>query len=148
VLVGAEGHEAGWLGELHPAVAAFWDLDGAVAGFELDLGVLLAEAPLVPDFEDLTTFPAVREDVALVLARDVPAERVVGVVREAGGRLLRRADVFDVYEGPQVGEGNRSLAVRLEFRAGDRTLTDEEVAALREKIVAAVRDRLGGELRG
>jgi phenylalanyl-tRNA synthetase beta chain len=101
----------------------------------------------VPDFEDLTTFPAVREDVAFVLARDVPAERLIEVVREAGGRMLRRAHVFDVYEGPQVGEGNRSLAVRLEFRAGDRTLTDEEVAGLRSTIVAAVQERLGGELR-
>ena len=148
VLVGADGHEAGWLGELHPTVAGAWDLEGAVAGFELNLDVVLAEAPLVPDFEDLTTFPVVREDVAVVLARDVPAERLIEVVREAGGRLLRRAEVFDVYEGPQVGEGNRSLAIRLEFRAADRTLTDEEVAGLRSKIVAAVRERLGGELRG
>jgi phenylalanyl-tRNA synthetase beta chain len=147
VLVGADGHAAGWLGELHPAVAGSWDLEGAAAGFELDLGVVLAEAPLVPDFEDLTTFPAVREDLALVLPRSVSAEALVRTVREAGGRLLRRADVFDVYEGRQVGEGNRSLAVRLEFRAPDRTLTDEEVAGLREKIVAAVRERLGGELR-
>jgi phenylalanyl-tRNA synthetase beta chain len=147
VLVG-EGHDAGWLGELHPSVAANWDLDDPAAGFELNLGVLLAEAPLVPDFEDLTTFPAVREDLAVVLDRGVAAERLLEVVRGGGGRLLRRADVFDVYEGAQVGEGRRSLALRLEFRAADRTLTDEEVAGLREKIVAAVRDQLGGELRG
>jgi phenylalanyl-tRNA synthetase beta chain len=102
----------------------------------------------VPDFEDLTTFPAVREDLAVVLDRGVAAERLLEVVRGGGGRLLRRADVFDVYEGAQVGEGRRSLALRLEFRAADRTLTDEEVAGLREKIVAAVRDQLGGELRG
>ena len=147
VLVGSEGHEAGWLGELHPAVAGSWDLDGAVAGFELDLGVVLAEAPLVPDFEDLTTFPAVREDLALVLPKSVSAEVLIQTVREAGGDLLRRAEAFDVYEGPQVGEGNRSLAIRLEFRARDRTLTDEEVAGLRERIVTEVTERTGGRLR-
>jgi phenylalanyl-tRNA synthetase beta chain len=143
-----DGREAGWLGELHPSVAAGWDLDDPVAGFELDLSVVLAEAPLLPHFEDLTTFPAVREDLAVVLPRDVPAERLLEVVREAGGTLLRRADVFDVYEGAQAGEGNRSLALRLEFRAPDRTLTDDEVAKLRERIVAAVGERLGGTLRG
>ena len=66
----------------------------------------------------------------------------------AGGALLRGAEVFDVYRGAQVGEGRASLAIRLEFRAPDRTLTDEEVAQRREKIVAALREQVGGELRG
>jgi phenylalanyl-tRNA synthetase beta chain len=101
----------------------------------------------VPDFEDLTTFPAVREDLALVLPKSFSAEVLIQTVREAGSELLRRAEVFDVYEGPQVGEGNRSLAVRLEFRAPDRTLTDEEVARLRERIVTEVTQRTGGHLR-
>ena len=70
------------------------------------------------------------------------------VVRSAGGALLRDARVFDVYRGAQVGEGRASLALRLEFRAPDRTLTDEDVAQRRAKIVAALRDRVGGELRG
>ena len=78
----------------------------------------------------------------------MPAARVLDVIRGAGGALLREAHVFDVYRGAQVGEGRASLAVRLEFRAPDRTLTDEEVAQRREKIVAALRDQVGGELRG
>ncbi len=69
---------------------------------------------------------------------DVPAARVLEVIRAAGGALLRGAEVFDVYRGAQVGEGRASLAIRLEFRAPDRTLTDEEVAQRREKIVAAL----------
>ena len=69
-------------------------------------------------------------------------------MREAGGALLRRAEVFDVYEGAQVGEGRRSLALRLEFRAADRTLTDEEVAERRAKIVAALPSGSAGRLRG
>jgi phenylalanyl-tRNA synthetase beta chain len=137
---------AGWLGELHPSVAAAWDLDGA-AGFELDFGALAAAAELVPRYEDLTSFPAIRQDLAVVVGDGVPAARVLEVIRSAGGALLRDAEVFDVYHGAQIGEGRISLAVRLEFRAPDRTLTDEEVAQRREKIVAALRDQVGGELR-
>ena len=75
-------------------------------------------------------------------------ERGVRVVRSAGGALLGRAEVFDVYRGAQVGEGATSLALRLEFRAPDRTLTDEEAAERREKIVAALGEQLGARLRG
>jgi phenylalanyl-tRNA synthetase beta chain len=145
VVVG--GTEAGWIGELHPSVAAQWDLDG-VAGFELDFGALAGAATGVPRYEDLTSFPAVRQDIAVVVADDVPAARVLDVIRSAAGALLRDAEVFDVYRGSQVGEGRASLAIRLEFRASDRTLTDEDVAQRREKIVAALREQLGGELRG
>ena len=147
VLVGEAGADAGWLGELHPAVAGEWDV-GAAAGFELDFGVLAAAAPAVSAYEDLTSFPAVRQDLAVVVGDDVPAAEVLAVVREAGGPLLRTAEVFDVYRGAQVGEGRHSLALALEFRAGDRTLTDAEVATRREKIVAALGERVGGELRG
>jgi phenylalanyl-tRNA synthetase beta chain len=139
---------AGWLGELHPAVTARWDLDGVVAGFELDFGALAAAATAVPRYEDLTSFPAVRQDIAVVVADDVPAARVLETIRSAGGALLRGAHVFDVYRGAQVGAGHASLAIRLEFRAPDRTLTDEEVAQRRAKIVAALGERVGGELRG
>jgi phenylalanyl-tRNA synthetase beta chain len=146
VLIGEEAAPVGWLGELHPTVAAAWDLDGVVAGFELDLGAVLDAAPGALDFEDLTSFPAVRQDVAVDLPAGVPASEVVALVRESGGALLRRVEVFDVYEGAQVGEGRRSLALRLEFRAADRTLTDEEVAQRRAKIVSAL-ERVDGRLR-
>jgi phenylalanyl-tRNA synthetase beta chain len=145
VLVGDE--PAGWLGELHPSVAAAWDLEG-VAGFELDTAVVVAAATLTPRYEDLTSFPSVRQDLAVTLPEDVPAARALAVIRAAGGPLLAGADVFDVYRGPQVGEGRASLAVRLEFRAPDRTLTDAEADERRAAIVAALADQLGGELRG
>jgi phenylalanyl-tRNA synthetase beta chain len=137
----AGGEPAGWLGELHPGVAAEWDL-GRTAGFELDLGVVLRHAVIAPLYEDLTSFPSIRQDLAFWTDRS--ADELLGVVRAAGGKLLRAADVFDVY----TREGETSLALRLEFRASDRTLTDEEIAPVREKIVAAVADKLGGRLRG
>ena len=154
-IVFAGDRRAGWLGELHPSVAAGWDLDGVVAGFELDFGVLAAAASSVPRYEDLTSFPAIRQDLAVVVGDDVPSARVLEVIRSAGGALLRRAEVFDVYRGAQVGADRvlppsslRSLAVRLEFQAPDRTLTDQDVAQRRDKIVAALREQVGGELRG
>jgi len=144
VLVG--GEPVGWLGELHPQVAALWDVEGAAA-FEVDLDAVIGAAPEDTVYEDLTSFPAVRQDLALVVGDDVPAARVLDLVRAAGGKLLRAADVFDVYRGPQVGEGRRSLALRLEFRARDRTLTDADAHAIVEKMVAAAAAELGAEQR-
>jgi phenylalanyl-tRNA synthetase beta chain len=124
-------------------VARAWDIDSATA-FELDLGVIGHEAVYVPAYVDLTSFPAVLQDRAWWFAPDVAAADVLATIRAAGGPLLRNAEIFDVYPG----DGRVSLAVRLEFRADDRTLTDEEVAQRRAKIDAAVAERLGGAPRG
>ncbi|MDX6649376.1 MAG: phenylalanyl-tRNA synthetase beta chain [Solirubrobacteraceae bacterium] len=143
-----DGEPAGWLGEVHPLVASAWDLDGA-AGFELDLDrVTGLAAARESAYRDLTSFPPVRQDLAVVVPDEVTAARVEEVVRAAGGELLRGARVFDVYRGEQVGEGRVSLALALEFQAPDRTLTDEEVAKLRDAIATALADGVGGELRG
>jgi phenylalanyl-tRNA synthetase beta chain len=144
VLVG--GEDVGWVGELHPLVAREWDLDGASA-FEVDLDRVLAHAVDTPQYVDLTSFPALRQDLAVALADDVPAAEVLRVVREAAGPLLADVRVFDLYHGEQVGEGRKSIALALTFRAGDRTLTDEDVAPARAAIVAALAAQLGGELR-
>ncbi|MCZ4494006.1 MAG: phenylalanine--tRNA ligase subunit beta, partial [Conexibacter sp.] len=138
----------GWIGEIHPLVARAWDLDGVVAGFELDLDRVVEHAVAVPYFQDLTSFPPVRQDLAVVIPDDVPAADVVAVVRAAGGKLLQDVRVFDVYRGAQVGEGRKSLALALTFQAPDRTLTDDDVAPARAKIVKALTEQLGGELRG
>jgi phenylalanyl-tRNA synthetase beta chain len=142
-----DGEVVGWLGEVHPLVARAWDLE-EVAAFEVDLDRVLAAAPEVLPFRDLTSFPAVVQDIAVVVAEDVSAERVLEVVRAAGGPELDVARIFDVYRGEQVGQGRVSLALRLEFRAPDRTLTDEEAAERRAAIVRALAEQVGGELRG
>jgi len=144
--VTAGGVEAGWIGELHPLVCREWDLDGA-AGLEVDLAPLVTASPAGEEgFEDVTTYPAVRQDLAVVVPGEVSAAQVRGAVLAGGGELLHSADVFDLYEGEQLGEGHKSLALRLEFRAGDRTLTDEEVAGLRESIASRLGE-IGGSLR-
>jgi phenylalanyl-tRNA synthetase beta chain len=140
------GTELGWIGELHPLVLREWELDGTVAAFELDVDALLALAPGSATYSDVTSFPAVLQDIAVIVPDDVSAERLSELVREGGGDLLNSLSVFDLYRGEQVGEGNKSLALRLEFRAPDRTLTDDEVAERRAAIERAL-ESIGGRLR-
>jgi phenylalanyl-tRNA synthetase beta chain len=140
------GAPAGWLGEVHPLVCRTWDLAAATA-FELDAAPLIAAATLGEErYEDVTTFPAVYQDLAVVVPAAVAAGEVRAAVLAGGGELLAAAEVFDLYEGEQVGAERKSLALSLEFRAPDRTLTDEEVTGLREKIKAKL-DEIGGSLR-
>ena len=144
VLLG--GTEAGWLGEVHPLVCREWDLDHAAA-FQVHLAELIAASPYgAEQYEDVTTYPAVHQDLAIVVDDAVPAARVREAVLSGGGELLRAARIFDLYSGGQVGKGRKSLALRLEFRADDRTLTDAEVAERREAIKQALA-RIGGTLR-
>jgi phenylalanyl-tRNA synthetase beta chain len=136
----------GFVGEVHPMVAAEWDLE-RTAVFAIDVGKLAAVAPEVMAFKAFASVPSLRQDLAVVLPEEMAAAQVLARVQKAGGEMLDEVSVFDVYTGPQVGEGRRSLALALSFRAPDRTLTDEDVAPAREKIVAALGE-LGGELRG
>jgi phenylalanyl-tRNA synthetase beta chain len=145
-IVAADGSELGWLGELHPLMLREWELDGPIAGFELDADRLFELAPEVSTYSDVTSFPAVLQDIAVIVPDDVSAERLAEVVREGAGELLRSLRVFDLYHGEQVGEGSKSLALRLEFRAPDRTLTDEEVAERRAAIERSL-ESIGGKLR-
>jgi phenylalanyl-tRNA synthetase beta chain len=140
------GIGAGWIGELHPLVCRAWDIEAAV-GFEVDLAALVAVATAGEEtYEDVTTFPASYQDIAVLVPTELPAAELRATVLAAGGELLRAADVFDLYEGEQVGEGRKSLAMRLEFRAPDRTLTDDEVGERRAAIEVAL-EKIGGSLR-
>jgi phenylalanyl-tRNA synthetase beta chain len=140
------GVAAGWLGEVHPLVCRKWDIEAAVA-FEIALAPLFGAATVGEErYEDVTTFPAIYQDLAVVVSAETPAAAVRDAVMAGGGELLRAAQVFDLYEGEQLGEGRKSLALNLEFRADDRTLTDEEVAERREAIKAKLGE-IGGSLR-
>ena len=135
--------QAGIVGQLHPAV-----LSGTWAGFELDLARVAAATRDPVQYEDVIALPAVKQDLAFVVAEDVEAAALVAEARAAAGPELRAMRVFDVYRGEQVGEGKKSLAFRVVFQSPERTLTDEEGAALRERIVSALADRFGATLRG
>jgi phenylalanyl-tRNA synthetase beta chain len=144
-VIRADGVELGWIGELHPLVARAWDLPDTAA-FEVDFDAVAERAPGPAAYRDLTSFPAVLQDVAFVVPEEVSAAQLEVAVRAGGGTLLQEARVFDLYRGEQAGEGRKSLALRLSFRAPDRTLTDAEVAGLREEIERRVAG-LGGRLR-
>jgi phenylalanyl-tRNA synthetase beta chain len=146
-VITADGVELGWLGELHPLVLREWELQGPAAAFELDAGLLHELTKRrIATYSDVASFPAVLQDIAVIVPEDVPAARLAEVVRSGAGDLLASLRVFDLYRGEQVGAGNKSLALRLEFRAPDRTLTDEEVAERRAAIETEL-DSIGGRLR-
>ncbi len=136
----------GFVGEVHPLVTAAWNLE-RTAVFAINLDVVLDAVPPVISYGGLSDYPAVLQDLSVVIADDVPADRVLAVVRKNGGPDLAGVDVHDVYRGDQVGPGLVSLTLHLEFRAADRTLTDAEVARRRASITAALADQVGGELR-
>jgi phenylalanyl-tRNA synthetase beta chain len=135
--------EAGWLGELHPTL-----LDGSWGVFELDVATLGEPVPDRILFDDVITFPPLRQDIAVVVADDVEAQALLDTVLEAGAPALREARVFDVYSGAQVGEGRKSVAIHLSLQEPDRTLSDEEAAVVRGRIVAVLAERFDAELRG
>ena len=98
-------------------------------------------------FRDLLAFPVVEQDFALLVDVAVPAAEVIASLRSAGGKLLEDVRVFDLYEGAQVPAGKKSLALRLSFRAPDRTLSEDEVNDLRRQMLAKIAAELGAELR-
>jgi phenylalanyl-tRNA synthetase beta chain len=134
--------EAGWLGELHPAL-----LEGEWGVFELDLGELFAQVPERLVYEDVITYPAVRQDLAFVVDEDVLAGALVDAAREAAGPTLREMRAFDVYRGGQISEGKKSIAFSVVFQSPERTLSDEDARELRERIVAALGAQFAAELR-
>jgi phenylalanyl-tRNA synthetase beta chain len=143
----AGDRELGWLGELSPTVTDALDLAGPVFAFELKVSELLAAAEPFPLYTPLPRYPAVYLDVALVLAEGVPAARVTEVLYQHGRPWLVEARLFDVYTGPPIPAGKRSLAFRLTYRDPERTLTDEAVQQHHQRLVAALGQELGAELR-
>jgi phenylalanyl-tRNA synthetase beta chain len=143
-----DGRTVGHAGELHPRVIAALELPARTCAMELDLDLLMPAEPAPVMASRISAFPAATQDVALVVDRDVPAADVEAALRDGAGELLEALRLFDVYEGPQVGEGKRSLAFAMRFRAPDRTLTVEETTAARDAAVTEAARRTGAELRG
>jgi phenylalanyl-tRNA synthetase beta chain len=141
------GEVVGHAGELHPRVVQALGLPARTAAVELALDPMLAASQVVVVDGTLSTFPVATQDVALVVDRGVAAAEVEAALRTGAGDLLESVRLFDVYEGAQVGDGRRSLAYALRFRAPDRTLTVEEATAARDAAVAEAAERTGAVLR-
>jgi phenylalanyl-tRNA synthetase beta chain len=145
VLVGEE--EFGHAGELHPRVCRTFGLPRGTAALEIDLDFLMSRALEVRRAPAFSHQPVAKEDVALVVDESVPAADVESALREGAGELLESIRLFDVYTGPQVGEGKKSLAFALRFRAFDRTLTEAETGAARDAAVASAAAAVGAVQR-
>jgi phenylalanyl-tRNA synthetase beta chain len=138
----------GVLGELHPLVKERYDYGtAAVLAADLDLEAMLARIPLQHEVAAVPQFPPVLEDIAVVVDEGVPADRIIGMISEAGGRLLADVSLFDVFRGSQIGADKKSLAFRLTYQDPERTLTDEEAARVRQRIVRRLEEELGAKLR-
>ncbi len=143
------GEHVGMLGQLHPMVQEAFDLPGEapVLAAEIDFEALSRRIPASHRISPVPRFPAVRQDIALVVDQNVPAGQVQAAILAAGGPLLADVRLFDVYQGEQIGAGKKSLAYALTFQAEDRTLTDQEVAKVQAKIVSRLEKELGAKLR-
>ncbi len=136
------------LGEVHPLVREAFDLpDRPVCLAEFDLEALLAQAQAVRPMQPISRFPPVAEDLAIVVAEEVPAQRVQEVIARAGGELLTQVTLFDVWRGGQVPAGKKSLAYALTYQGWDHTLGADEVTQVRERILQQLAEELGAELR-
>ncbi len=141
------GEELGHAGELHPRVCQAYGVPRGTSALEIDLDALMRHAVDAPRAPTFSNQPLAKEDVALVVADDVPAAAVEAALRAGAGDLLESVRLFDVYTGPQVGEGRKSLAFALRFRAPDRTLTETETGAARDAAVASAADAVGAVQR-
>ncbi len=144
----AGGEVVGWAGELHPRVCTAYGVAPRTVAAEVDLGRLLELAPASVTAPSLSHYPVAKEDVALVVDAAVTVAEVAAALRDGAGELLESVRLFDVYTGSQVGEGRKSLAFALRFRAPDRTLTEAETAAARAAAVALAAERCGAVQRG
>jgi phenylalanyl-tRNA synthetase beta chain len=142
-----EGKTAGFIGTLHPSLAAENKIREACAVAEFNLDRLLSGQPRTPRYQPISKFPVVDRDIAFVMPRELEAAAVEGEIRKAAGELLREVRVFDVFEGGSLPAGQKSVAFRLLFQAKNSTLEDQAVNELRDKVVGAVSQKFGVSIR-
>ncbi len=147
-VVGTGDTPVGVVGEVDPGVLEAWGISERVAWMEIDLGAFLHSEHGAHRYRPVSVYPSSDIDLAFVVEDRHQASEVEAVLREAAGPELARLALFDVYRGEGVAEGSRSLAYSLRLQAPDRTLTDEDVARIRDRCIGAVENRLGASLRG
>lgn len=144
----AGGTVLGWVGEIHPEVRDAYGIDLPVVAFELSLDALITCSRDQQAYRDFSSYPAVEMDLAIVVDEGVTCEDLERRLQSAGGKLLRGVRLFDVYrDDKRVGEGKKSMAFALTYRADDHTLTSEEVEKVHQKLVTKVCKATGGEVR-
>ena len=146
-IVKIEGQELGVLGEVHPKVCENYNLKTKIYLAELNFELMLKMARTEKQYVHLPRYPAIHRDLAIVVSKNVLASNIEKLIRSAGGDLLEKVELFDIYEGSQIPEGHRSLAYSLSYRAADRTLKDEDINPIHDRIVNALVDSFNAQLR-
>jgi phenylalanyl-tRNA synthetase beta chain len=135
------------VGELHPEVAAAFEIEVPCAVIQVDLNQVQSVPGKRPRFTEVSPYPLVKRDIAVLLGRDQPAGGVLDAIRKTAGKFLVSADVFDQYAGKGVPEGKISIAFRLIFQRPDRTLTDPEVTKITQRVLQMLTHRFGAQQR-
>ena len=141
------GKELGLLGEIHPDVTHNYQISTRCYVAMLDFNMLLKSANLVPQYKPLPKYPAVTRDIAVLVKEDIMVKQIEDIISYSSAELLEDIHLFDVYKGKQTPEGMKSVAYAITFRAEDRTLTDEDVNKVFDKIIINLESKLGAELR-
>jgi phenylalanyl-tRNA synthetase beta chain len=139
------GEHVGYIGMIHPSVQAELDLSRPVVMAELRLSQIVESK--LPKFKEISKFPEIRRDLAIVVDKTIPSSSILGGIYEVGGILLKSVRLFDVYEGKGVEEGKRSLAVALIYQDQSRTLLDQDVNASIDGVIGHLKDRYQATLR-
>lgn len=147
LLDGESADPVGIVGMLSPVVRDRLKLRGKAVFFEINLEPVFTAAEVVRKFKPLPRFPAIQNDLSVLVDMAVPYERVAGAIRESGGTLLDEMDLFAIFRGGPIPEGKKSLSFHLRFRSTERTLQDQEVEPVVKGILAALREKVGGEIR-
>lgn len=140
------GTAVGRVGQVHPRVCADFDIDRDVVMFEIDIEALLPYVPTMVKYEPVSPYPPVEQDLAIIVPEDVSAAKIVELIGAV--QLVSSVRVFDEYRGDPVPRGKKSLAFAIKFQANDKTLTDEDVAKQRTRIIERLKRDVGAEVRG
>ena len=135
------------MGELHPDVAEKYGIGTRCFCCELAFDQVMKHADTNRFYKPLPKYPAISRDIALLVKEEINVSEMESIIREMGGKLLESVALFDVYRGKQVQEGRKSVAFSLKYRAGDKTLTDEEVGTVHQKVLDALKEKLDAVLR-
>lgn len=142
-----DGNVVGYLGEVHPQVCDNYDLNTRAYVAVIDMPYIVEAASFDKKYEGIAKFPAVTRDISMTVPKSVMVGEIEAIIEKKGGKLLESFKLFDIYEGDQIAEGFKSVAYSIVFRAKDRTLSDEDITTVMDKILAALKE-LGAELRG
>ena len=141
------GKKAGYFGELSSELSTKWDIGQPAFVFEIDFGEVVAVLPDRPQFKPIAKFPQTYRDISLLVDQAVPSSEIYDLILETSAPLIRRVDLYDHFAGKKIEKGKKSLTFSLAFQSTEKTLTDEEVNPVFEKIVQALSDKLGAKLR-